>query len=367
MGCGSMSGGGKELRGMRTEQDHEAATTSTTTSTTTTTTRTTTARTTSTPSYMKTEMKNDEKLMRLQNQSRETHTAPPVEDSGGEGWKRRTLLSSWTRHHQHASTKVRSDDDDDDDDDDNKRSDDDDDDDDDDDGGGSGGGKIIASTRKSGRRNGGRAVIVPHVQQARHWDCGLACVLMALKALHLDARGGLAMLAEMCGTASIWTIDLAHLLVKMGARVKMCTLTVGANPAFAGQRFYKETLGEDGGRVRKLFQMARQEGVLVEKRRVKERELKDIVLAKREIVIVLVDKAELIYRNIAYAAPARTRTQATQYTGHYVLLADYDDDHDVYVVRDPAMGASALELDATRLETARSAFGTDEDILLVAT
>jgi hypothetical protein len=35
----------------------------------------------------------------------------------------------------------------------------------------------------------------------------------------------------MCGTQSVWTIDLAHLLARCGALCQLSTLTLGANEA----------------------------------------------------------------------------------------------------------------------------------------
>ena len=59
---------------------------------------------------------------------------------------------------------------------------------------------------------------VPHVRQSHNWDCGVACALMALRALRAQgAEGDLVQhMRRMCGTTSVWTIDLAHLLAPPG-------------------------------------------------------------------------------------------------------------------------------------------------------
>ena len=65
-------------------------------------------------------------------------------------------------------------------------------------------------------------------------DCGLACVLMVLRALGLR-QYHMGSLLELCPTRSIWTIDLAHLLAAAAAaggwvgRVQLLTTTLGAN------------------------------------------------------------------------------------------------------------------------------------------
>lgn len=38
---------------------------------------------------------------------------------------------------------------------------------------------------------------------------------------------------------SIWTVDLAYLLQKFSVRFTYCTVTLGANPDFSVERFYK--------------------------------------------------------------------------------------------------------------------------------
>ncbi len=54
---------------------------------------------------------------------------------------------------------------------------------------------------------------------------------------------------------SIWTVDLAYLLRRFGLEVELTTITIGANPAYAKESFYKEHMAEDGSRVERLFQV----------------------------------------------------------------------------------------------------------------
>ena len=73
---------------------------------------------------------------------------------------------------------------------------------------------------------------------------------------------------------------------------------------------------------------------------------------------------------------SKARSTLDGYTGHYVVVCGYDESSDCFVVRDPAvppLDANESASDASRksfvaasaLETARRAFGTDEDLLLV--
>jgi len=77
---------------------------------------------------------------------------------------------------------------------------------------------------------------------------------MVLKALGLQEQHDLTSLARACGTKSIWTIDLAHLLARCGAAVSLLTVTIGANPSYAAEQFYAESITQDEARVAILFQ-----------------------------------------------------------------------------------------------------------------
>ena len=50
-------------------------------------------------------------------------------------------------------------------------------------------------------------------------------------------------------------MDLAYLLRRSGLAVELMTITLGANPEYATEVFYKEHLEEDGSRVEKLFKV----------------------------------------------------------------------------------------------------------------
>jgi hypothetical protein len=108
-----------------------------------------------------------------------------------------------------------------------------------------------------------RSIQVPHVRQLCNWDCGLACVLMVLKVLGVEGCD-LKYLSQLCQTTSIWTVDLAHLLRHFKVEVAFLTVTIGANPNFAIETFYKENMQEDGERVNMLFEKAPQVGIRVQ-------------------------------------------------------------------------------------------------------
>lgn len=48
--------------------------------------------------------------------------------------------------------------------------------------------------------------------------------------------------ADVSTACSVWSVDLAHLLRRFGVDVQLLTVTIGANPGFAEEKFYKVSL-----------------------------------------------------------------------------------------------------------------------------
>ena len=51
--------------------------------------------------------------------------------------------------------------------------------------------------------------------------------------------------------------------------------------------------------------------------------------------------------------------------GHYIVVCGYDSETDRFMVQDPASSAQLDSIPTSKLEAARHAYGTDEDLLLV--
>ena len=135
---------------------------------------------------------------------------------------------------------------------------------------------------------------VPHVKQTYNWDCGLACVLMVVRALGASAHHcDLRTLRQLCRTTSIWTVDLAYLLRRFGADVTFTTVTMGANPAYESESFYRDNLREDCERVDALFEGARANGISIERRSLSLDAIKAHAGGGEYLVILLVDKPKL--------------------------------------------------------------------------
>lgn len=208
-------------------------------------------------------------------------------------------------------------------------------------------------------------VKVPHVQQLRSWDCGLACVLMVLKTIGIEDCD-LRSLANLCSTTSIWTVDLAHLLRRFSVNVSFLTVTIGANPNFALETFYKEHMVEDGERVNRLFEKAPQVGIEILWRSISGEELSMLILSGHFIAIALVDKHKLSQPWLEELFLSDCCGVSSGYTGHYVVICGYDMEADEFEIRDPASSRESERISLGCLDEARKSFGTDEDILLIS-
>lgn len=154
------------------------------------------------------------------------------------------------------------------------------------------------AAEREARQNGGSTTTarppehVQHYQQHHSWDCGVACVVMALWALRGTSSGDAAAVYAAVAVTSVWTIDLAHLLAHFGCQVTFHTLTFGADAAYCHEAFYKRTLTADSTRVSRLFSVAEQAGVHLMKGSLTWQDIRAI-LARGDglcLAIVLVDK-----------------------------------------------------------------------------
>ncbi|XP_075513409.1 guanylyl cyclase 1 isoform X2 [Primulina tabacum] len=206
---------------------------------------------------------------------------------------------------------------------------------------------------------------VPHINQQYTWDCGLACVLMVLRTLGVydcDIQD----LEDLCCTTSIWTVDLAYLLQKFSVIFTYCTVTLGANPDFSVETFYKEQLPNDLVRVDMLFQEAREAGIFVECRSVSTSEISEHISSGKYVAIALVDQYKLSYSRPDGVCVSDICSGSAGYTGHYIVICGYDAVTDEFEIRDPASTRKHEKIASWCLGHAHKSFGTDEDLLLIS-
>ncbi|PSS32564.1 hypothetical protein CEY00_Acc02864 [Actinidia chinensis var. chinensis] len=208
-------------------------------------------------------------------------------------------------------------------------------------------------------------VEVPLITQQYAWDCGLACVLMVLRTLGIN-NCDIQELEELCCTTSIWTVDLVHLLQKFSISFSYFTVTLGANPNFSMESFYKEQLPNDLMRVDILFHKALEAGINIQCRSIGGEEISLLILSGKYIAIALVDQYKLSQSWLEDACASGFYSGSSGYTGHYVVICGYDTVTDEFEIRDPASSWKHEKVTLKRLEDARKSFGTDEDFLLIS-
>ncbi|KAH7306302.1 hypothetical protein KP509_22G005500 [Ceratopteris richardii] len=188
---------------------------------------------------------------------------------------------------------------------------------------------------------------------------------MVLKTLGIEGHD-LKSLGQLCCTSSIWTVDLAHLLRLFNIEVIFLTVTIGANPNFAVETFYKENMEEDGERVNKLFEKAPEVGIQVQWRSISAQELSKLILSGKFLAIALVDKRKLCYPWLEDLCLSDCCGMMAGYTGHYIVICGYNVDLEEFEIRDPASSSEQGRISLQALDEARKSFGTDEDLLLVS-
>ncbi|KAA8500060.1 Protein GUCD1 [Porphyridium purpureum] len=208
-----------------------------------------------------------------------------------------------------------------------------------------------------------------HVRQRFSWDCGLACAEMVLRARRVHAGIDARTLRSIVQTTSVWTIDVAYLLAALGLKLKYYTLQAGVRQEYRKQPFYMEHLDADSERVQALFDAAAKNGVRVEERAVSLEWFKSSIALGR-ILIVLVDKRFLTCQICSKSAQSLASSAVERlypgFLGHYIMVYGYDQELDSFWIKDPATSKKSCLIRARVLESARRAFGTDEDVLCIA-
>mmetsp|Transcript_14276 Transcript_14276/g.45747 ORF Transcript_14276/g.45747 Transcript_14276/m.45747 type:complete len:306 (+) Transcript_14276:100-1017(+) len=202
----------------------------------------------------------------------------------------------------------------------------------------------------------------PSMAQAADWDCGLACVQMALLSLDVPPPAcSLKQLRARLSSDSVWTADLVYLLASYGIQCEYLTseLSAGASSAEkAGSAFYASSLEADAARVDALFaRAASEEGVSIRCCKLGANELWNALRDDDQLAIVLVD-GRMLYARAG-------RPPDGDFEGHYVLLVGLDDTTDSFRVKDPARSDRTAVVAAKRLADARAVPGTDDDVILV--
>lgn len=171
-----------------------------------------------------------------------------------------------------------------------------------------------------------------------------------------------------------------------GVRFRYLTTTVGVDPAYKSEPFYKPTLDDDERRVNDLFARAEENSIAIERRSLSAVELNALLtppappasapagapvgaspaVRPAHVVVALVDR-RFLYRPVGVVETCLNYCfTGTGYVGHYVVLLGYDAQRDTFRLLDPARpAAEPLVVAASDVHAARRCHGTDEDLLVV--
>ncbi|KAG6530477.1 hypothetical protein ZIOFF_012716 [Zingiber officinale] len=270
------------------------------------------------------------------------------------------------------------------------------------------------------------SVDVPHMRQRFDWDCGLACVLMVLRTVGLEqfdirdlekicdttrqvalvfcsgyidlhyfllrtrtktighiktfkyeshgeldrgngsSSNGFMMLSFSVLALNIWTVDLAYLLHKFSVKFSFLTVTLGANPEYSAESYYREQLQDDIERVNGLFEKALEAGINIQCRSISAKDISLLILTGQCVAVALVNKIKLSQYWTKDAQDADCYMSNSDYMGHYVVICGFDRGSGEFEIRDPASPRKHEKLSIECLDEARKSFGTDEDILLIS-
>ncbi|KAK8789211.1 protein GUCD1 [Amblyomma americanum] len=211
---------------------------------------------------------------------------------------------------------------------------------------------------------------LPHVEQSLSWDCGVSCVAMVLPD---DQRSYLLVNRDQISQEegyhqSTWTIDLCYLLRRFGVDHLYATVTLGVNPMFQKECYYKKSLQWDFQRVEDRFRDAASNGLAVCQKSTTTGELLEH-LSRGLPVIVLVDHGQLhcdsCQKNRIVSKVAGVFARYAPYQGHYIVLCGYRLQERRFIYRNPSKTERLCTVTFETLDRARKRLGTDEDVVFV--
>jgi Guanylylate cyclase len=219
-----------------------------------------------------------------------------------------------------------------------------------------------------------------HSRQRYNWDCALASCVTVLVALGFDRTGADEAVYRTAGREffrPLWTIDALLVLVTAlsgcgrgnNIEVTFYTQTIGIADHHRDIGWYSEHMNVDEVRVAKQFQEARDTGSDIRQEKIHlsvladQIEKSDTNASGKCYAIMLVDNHRLL--NIKSHTSFTGGTSAETYSGHYIVLVDFDRSRDRFVYLNPAGDAQVLFLTSSQLDRCRDHPGTDNDCIVV--
>jgi Guanylylate cyclase len=235
--------------------------------------------------------------------------------------------------------------------------------------------------------------IIPHIRQEFDWDCGIACLEMALEfcvvvpepessadsqspsSRILRAKTRRNWLEARIGTRSTWTIDLVDLLdcllrnrdelSVVAFDYLFCSQQLSVNPALATMGYYSHSFTADATRVNDKYNSLKTHSAhrLLQHDDLSLETILTCVRHDNCLVILLVDNT--IFQATIQSSDERTRPSSHDCTfiGHYILLVRCIG-NDKVLVHDPGR-PNPITVQRKLLESAWRVPGTDSDVIVV--
>ncbi|KAK8812431.1 hypothetical protein WA158_007665 [Blastocystis sp. Blastoise] len=204
-----------------------------------------------------------------------------------------------------------------------------------------------------------------HFHQQSNWDCGPMSLWMVLYDI-MQASGKSVDYSEFLSSfqadisQGLWSIDMAYILKRYNVNFVFYTsCTKPSFEAYSAFSFYNSSTNEEIIRIRSLFAKAIENNIHILNIKLSLSILKKVVCLKGIVAIVIVDVHELNH-SLFYSCCA------SSFVGHYIILTYYDEQKDVFYVKDPGSYKKTRYISSKRIETARSMPGTDDDLFLIS-
>jgi hypothetical protein len=246
-----------------------------------------------------------------------------------------------------------------------------------------------------------------HVRQQETWDCGIACLEMALRWLSIPENHDVVDRSDMlklAATQSIWTIDLVWILHHVQNRVPhysfrylFCSQRFEASDEWSNMKYYQDAFPTDQARVSRRFREARLMVPMLEIA-LSIAQLIQLIREPHCIAIALVDMT-MLRGNTAVCSdslpiPNNDTPKSSSYIGHYVLVSGVcrdpeavhharrncaqsssslssseswndSENEEVLIVLDPGVDQSISYYTVSHFEMAWKAQGTDQDVIFI--
>ncbi len=211
--------------------------------------------------------------------------------------------------------------------------------------------------------NSNEAIVEYFEEQKGLYDCGLCCVKMVLKWHNINGYSEFNVHKIVneheisTFTTPLWTIDLYCFLRTHNVNCIMFTTTIGVNPALYDIDWYNRHINIDLKRVQDKFALAEHNQWII----------KNVSLTMSEIISKFIDSNNII-AIILVDSNILNCTGKLDYSGHFIVLSAYKSETNKFEYVNPSSNKPFYKyIDVDKLEKARKAIGTDDDLIFINT